>query len=401
MLQIPEARQKILAGVPPHQAENVALSAAHGRFLAEDIAAPADLPGFDNSAMDGYAVRAADVAGATADKPAELRLIGRVAAGGGFAGEIGPGACVRVFTGSPLPAGADAVVMQEDCAVDPAASDRVKVMDAVKPWENVRFRGEDVKQGRIVAAKGARLTAGRVALLAALGVGSVRVGRQPVVGLIATGNELREAGEPLAPGQIYESNRAGLALLAARAGGTPKIYPLVPDEPAATRAVLERALAECDVVVSSGGVSVGEHDCVKDAFVAAGGEVNFWRVAIKPGKPLVFGRHGTKIFFGLPGNPVSAVVGFEVFVRPVLLRWQGAAEVEPETVPGVLAEPLENRGDRPHYIRVRFSPDGRVTNTGPQASHILSSLADANGLVMLPPNTVWPAGRTVSVIRLD
>jgi molybdopterin molybdotransferase len=308
---------------------------------------------------------------------------------------------VRVFTGSPLPAGADAVVMQEDCAVDSATPDRVKVMDAVKPWENVRFRGEDVKRGRMVAAKGARLTAGRIALLAALGVESVRVGKQPAVGLVATGNELREAGKPLAPGQIYESNRAGLALLAARAGGIPRIFPLVPDDPNATRAALEQALAECDVVISSGGVSVGEHDYVKDAFAAIGGQVDFWRVAIKPGKPLVFGRRGAKLFFGLPGNPVSALVGFEVFVRPALLRWQGAADVEPETVPGVLAEPLENRGDRPHYICVRLAPDGRVTNTGPQASHILSSLADANGLMMVPPETAWPAGRIVAVMRFD
>ena len=401
MLSLEDAQQRILAALPPPVRESVPIQAAAGRVLAEALHSPLDLPSFDNSAMDGYAVRAADVVGASIGQPKQFRLVGHVAAGEEFAGELSAGTCIRLFTGSPLPRGADAVVMQEDTRTDAATPDAVLVLDAVKPWENVRLRGEDVKRGSLIAATGARLTAGRVGLLAAVGLGEVRVARAPVVGLLATGSELREAGEPLAPGQIIESNRVMLAPLLAAAGATTRAYPLVPDTLEATLAALDRAFAECDMVVTSGGASVGEHDFVKQAFVALGGRQEFWKVAVKPGKPFVFGEWRGKFLFGLPGNPVSAFVTFLLLVRPALLRWQGVAETGLPSHPGALTEPLVNRGDRRHFMRVRVDATGSVRPAGPQASHRLGSLADANALVDVPPETTLPAGATVAVLRWE
>ncbi len=401
MLSLEEARERMLKCIEPLAVERVAVAAARGRFLAGPVAAPLDLPAFDNSAMDGYALRAADVAKAGADSPVGLKLLGATAAGEVFGGVVEVGRCVRVFTGSALPAGADAVVMREDTRVDSSRPGEVLVMDATKPWENVRFRGEDVKQGAVVLVAGDALSATRQGLLAALGVNEVAVRRQPVVGLLATGSELLEAGEPLAPGKIFESNRITLAPLLAGAGARARVFPLVKDTMEGTRAALEHALAECDAVVTTGGVSVGELDYVKAAFESLGGKLEFWKVAIRPGKPFAFGRLREKFLFGLPGNPVSAVVTFLVLVRPALLRWQGAAESGLPSHPGVLAEPLLNPGDRRHFMRVRVDEQGAVRSAGRQASHLLGSLALAQGLVDVPPQTTWPAGTPVTVLRIE
>jgi molybdopterin molybdotransferase len=351
--------------------------------------------------MDGYAVRAADIAAASAATPVQLRRCGRVAAGESYDGEIGQGTCVRLFTGSPLPAGADAVVMQEDTRVEPGAPDDVLVLDAVKPWENVRLRAEDVRRGAVLAKSGERLTPMSMSLLAATGLERVRVGRSPIVGVLATGSELREAGQSLAPGQIYESNRLGLAALIRRTGALPKVFPLVPDSLAKTRAALDQALNQCDAVVTSGGVSVGEMDFVKQAFEESGGGLEFWKVAIKPGRPFVFGSFRGKLLFGLPGNPVSALVTFLLLVRPALLRWQGAADLSLLFSQAVLAEPLENPGSRRHFLRVRLDEQGHAYSAGIQASHILSASAMANGLVDLPPEKTLEKGATVKVLRWD
>ena len=401
MLQVEDAQQRIRAALRPLGTETVRLADAAGRVLAERVVAPMDLPAFDNSAMDGYALRAADVAGARPETAVRLALVGRSAAGEVFRGQVESGRCVRVFTGSILPEGADAVVMQEDTAVDASDPAVVLVHDAVKPWENVRFRGEDVKRGAVVSEPGARLGAGRLSLLGAFGIGEVSVGRRPRVALLATGSELREAGQPLGPGQIYESNRVGLAALVRRHGGVPIAYPLVPDDLGATQAALECALTECDLVVSTGGASVGELDLVKAAFEQLGGQIDLWRVAIKPGKPFAFGRWREKFLFGLPGNPVSALVCFCVFVVPALGALQGALEVELPASLGVLAEPLANRGDRRHFIRVKLSADGAVKSAGTQASHILSAVAEADGLVDVPSRTTLEAGRSVRVLRWE
>lgn len=401
MLELEDALTRILAGLPKPTTERLSLNAAHRRFAAEAVIAPIDLPSFDNSSMDGYAVRAEDVALAGAENPVRLRVIGRVAAGENFSGEITSGECVRIFTGSPLPRGADAIVMQEDTRLNSDRADEVEILDAVKPWENVRFHGEDVKRGTRLLNAGQRLTVGRIALLAAMGFREIQVTRQPRVALIATGSELKEGGQPLEAGQIYESNRATLAPLIESAGGTLKIIPIVPDHPETTRHALEQAFAECDCVITCGGVSVGEMDFVKSAFEALGGKLDFWKVAIKPGKPFVLGELGFKRLFGLPGNPVSAFVTFLLLARPAILRWQGALETGLEKHPGTLAEPLNNPGDRRHFVRVRCDASGRIFSAGIQASHALSSLANANGLVDLPPHSHLPAGATTTVLRWE
>ena len=401
MLQLEEARQRLIDAIAPLPTESISLRVATGRVLAGEVISPIDLPAFDNSAMDGYAVRSADVSCASPDSPVALKLVGRSATGEVFAGTVPAGSCVRVFTGSMLPHGSDAVVMQEDTHLDAGQPETVFFMDRAKPWENVRLRGEDVNAGATLAQAGERMTAGRSGLLAAAGISSVSAHRRPIIGLLATGSELVETSTPLAPGKIYESNRLVLEPLLIRSGAVARIFPLVPDTLDATCQALKQAFDECDGVVTSGGVSVGELDFVKAAFEQLGGSMDFWRVAIKPGKPFVFGRRREKLLFGLPGNPVSALVTFLLLVRPALWRWQGATNIMPLTAHCVLAEPLVNHGDRRHFMRVRVDEKGEASSTGTQASHLLSSLAGANGLVDVPANSTLAAGSLVRVIRMD
>jgi molybdopterin molybdotransferase len=401
MLEFAAALDRVLAQVPPPVGERVSVGNALGRILAEQIRSPIHLPAFDNSAMDGYAAHASDLTGATAESPARLRFTGIVAAGAARAGQVYSGACVRVFTGSPLPAGADTVVRQEDTRVEMAQPDTVSVLTSVRPGENVRRRGEDVKQGSVIAEAGEPLTTSRASLLAAVGLTHLSVGRQPIVGVLATGSELTEGGQPLEPGRIYESNRLTLAALLARCGGVPRTYPLVPDSLTATQAALATAFAECDLVVTSGGVSVGEMDWIKPAFAQLGGQLDFWKVAIKPGKPFVFGRLGRKLLFGVPGNPASAFVTFLLLVRPAITRWQGAKQVALPSYLGVLAEPFSNPDVRHHFMRVKVDEAGQVHSAGIQGSHRLSSLADANGLLAVPPQAALAAGSAVRVLRWE
>jgi len=408
MMEVDEARRRILDSCEPLSSERVPVRDAAGRFLAETICSTLDLPPFDSSAMDGYAVQAADVQSATKERPVRLHVVGTEPAGELYSGPLKPGTCVRIFTGAVLPEGADAVVMQEDTTSEGAGQAHsssgllaVSILEAAKPWENVRLRGEDVKAGATLLAPGVRLNAGRIALAAAVGTAELKVGRRPLVGLLGTGNELSEPGRPLAPGKIYESNRAMLAAMVEQSGALPRLWPLVPDAPEPTRDALAAAFRECDVVITSGGVSVGELDFVKDAFQQLNGSLEFWRVAMKPGKPFVFGRLGRKLFFGLPGNPVSAFVTFLLLVRPALERCQGATSSGPATGWCTLAETLANRGDRRHFIRVRVDDKGRAKSAGTQASHLLSSLANANGLVEVPPNGVLAAGTQVPFILFE
>jgi molybdopterin molybdotransferase len=397
MLELEEALARILSRVSPAKPENIPLAQAHGRALLEPIKASVDLPPFDNSAMDGYAVRSADVARAHPDKPVRLRLAGKVAAGDIFSGQVTEGSCVRVFTGSALPAGADCVVMQEDTRVETQPSE-ILILEHALPCENVRLRGEDLRAGTTVALGGKVLNAGTLSLLAAVGVSEVKVGRQPVVGLLATGSELQQPGQPLRPGQIYESNRVGLSALITSAGGRPLIFPIVADSLASTTQALTDALGRCDLLVTVGGASVGDLDLVKPAFESIGGRLDFWKVAIKPGRPFVFGQAGEKLLFGLPGNPVSALVTFLLLVRPAVRRWQGADAADQPSSHGILSEPLVNTGSRRHFVRVRISADGTVTLAGAQASHVLSSFAAAGGLVDVPADTTLPAGSRVKVL---
>jgi molybdopterin molybdotransferase len=399
MLQLEEALDRILAAVPSPQPEKVSLEAAANRFLFAGVFSPCDLPPFANSSVDGYAIVATDTTHASVRNPTLLRLAGKVAAGEPAELSLGQGHCIRVFTGSPLPPGADAVVMQEDVHVEGGGGPEcIRLVSPLSAGENVRRKGEDVARGSVLMRKGERLRAGGLALLAGTGFGEVAVSRLPRVGLIATGSELIEPGNSLKPGQIYESNRAALATLVRNGLGIPRTFPIVRDTMEDVRAVLRVALEECDVLVTCGGVSVGEFDFVKQAFEGLGGKLDFWRIAIKPGKPFVFGFLEGKLFCGLPGNPVSALVTFLLLVRPALLRWQGAADVNPDLRDGILGEPFENTGDRRHFVRVKVTENGRVFSAGKQGSHMLGSLAQAIGLVDLAPGVRLPAGAPVKVI---
>jgi len=398
MLSVEQARERVLEGIRPLAAEASDLLSALGRFVAQPLYSKVDLPPEDNSAMDGFAVKAEDLAKATMDAPVTLKVIATAPAGSASKNAVEHGACVRVFTGSTLPRGADAVVMQEDVKQNSDDSASALFVESAPPWENVRLRGEDVKAGALLLEAGEKLTAPRLSFLAAAGIDAVSVGRQPVVGLVATGNELREPGQPLESGAIYESNRIGLAALARQAGAVPKLYPLVKDDLEATKSALEQAFAECDVVITTGGVSVGGMDWVKEAFAAIGGQLDFWKASMRPGKPCAFGRRKGKLWFGLPGNPVSALVCFLLLARPALLRLQGARDVLPRTIPATLSEPLSNHAERRHFMRVTLDERGGARSSGHQSSHILSAMAASDGLVDVPPATTLAAGTVVSVL---
>lgn len=398
MLSLEDAVGKLLQAVKPVDAsEEVAPGDSIGRVVAEEVLAPSALPGFDNSAMDGWAVRSADVQSASLDRPVILECIANVPTGESFSGMIGPGQCARIFTGSSLPNGADAVVMQEDAR---AKLPKVHVFDAVKPWENVRFCGEDVKERSAIGRSGDRVTAQMAALFSACGVSKVTVKRRVKVAIVATGNELKEPGTRLGGGEIYESNRILISSLVSRLGMAAVVKPIVADElGAAVEAI--RCAAEADAIITCGGVSVGEYDFVKAAVSELGGGIDFWRVAIKPGKPFVHASVLGKPLFGLPGNPVSALVTFWLLVRPALLRMAGASKLSAPVSFGVLAEEIRNPGDRRHFVRVATDGEGKIRVSGPQASHRLASLATANGLVDVAPGESLPAGKIVKVILLD
>jgi molybdopterin molybdotransferase len=322
-------------------------------------------------------------------------VISEIAAGAQPSTVVTAGTCARIFTGSPLPAGVDAIVMQEDTS---RTGSTVMFNEPVRAWENVRLRGEDVKAGAQILRAGDRVGIGAVALLGALGFADVAVHRVPTVGLVATGNELQEPGTSLRSGNIYESNRCALAALIRGTGARVRIFPIVPDNLAATTAALKGAFEVSDVVVTSGGVSVGEFDFVKDAVQALGGKLDFWRVAIRPGKPFVFGTVGAKHLFGLPGNPVSAVVTALLLVWPALMRAQGARETEPPSHPAIAADEFRNKTDRLHFMRVRIDGNGRAHLAGLQASHALSSLAAANGVLPVPAGAIFEREAAIRVI---
>jgi len=397
MLSLEEALEKLLASVRSVEgSESCPVSSAVGRFVTQDILAKSALPPFDNSAMDGYAVRSADIRGAGLDKPVRLHCIASVPAGQCFSGTIAAGQCARIFTGSPLPAGADAVVMQEDTRVHAA---EVDVLDAVKPWENIRFEGEDIKESASIAKAGARVTAQTAALLCACGVAEIPVRRFVRVAILATGGELKNPGDTLGSGEIYESNRILISALSRGIGVEPILHDIVQDDLAATVQAIRHASA-ADTIITCGGVSVGEYDFVKAAIYELGGAVDFWRVAIKPGKPFAHARVFDKPLFGLPGNPVSALVTFWLLVRPALLKMAGAADFAPTISFGTLAEEISNPGDRRHFVRVTIDSTGNVRASGPQASHRLGSLAAANGLLDVPACAVFEPGKIVKVLLL-
>jgi molybdopterin molybdotransferase len=356
--------------------EPVALAEAHGRVLAGDASAAVDLPPFPSSAMDGYAVRAADV-------PGSLPVGERIAAGRPAPRALRSGEAFAIATGGVVPDGADAVIPVEYVVV---RGNDIDVPDAVELGANVRPRGGDVSAGALVVARGTRLGAAQIGALAAAGVAELECTRRPRATIVATGTELRPPGEPLEPGQVYEANGVMLAAGLADAGAEVGQIATVADDERAHREALVAGL-EGEVLVTSGGVSVGEHDLVREIERELGVEEVFWRVAVKPGKPLSFGVRGSTLVFGLPGNPVSSLVCFELFVRPAVLALQGQSDPQPAYVVGELARPFRRNRERDEFVRARAALDGDRVVLEPvsgQESHMIARAAGADALVHVP-----------------
>ena len=397
MIQVEEARGRILQALAPTAAETVPLAASGGRVLARPVHARLTQPPADVSAMDGYAVRAADAAAG-----AVLRVVGSAPAGHPFAGAVGTGEAVRIFTGAVLPAGADAILLQEDAE---AAEGRVRVGEAVRPDRWIRRRGLDFEAGELLLSAGRRLTARDVGLAAAANHPWLAVHRRPRIGILATGDEIALPGEPVPPGGIVSSNAHALAALVRANGGEPTVLPIAPDDEAAI-AEAATAARTCDLLVTTGGASVGEHDLVQSALGPEGFALDFWRIAMRPGKPLIWGRLGQTPMLGLPGNPVSALVCGVVFLLPALNRLSGLPETaEPRTVRARLGTALPENDRRFDFLRARVETTAEgdlVALPFPvQDSSMLKTLARADALVLRAPHAPPAAiGEAVDVILL-
>jgi molybdopterin molybdotransferase len=394
LLTFDEAQARILTAARALPAELVQVGAAAGRILAEDVRAAVDLPPFPSSAMDGYAVR-------TADLPGTLRVVGESAAGSPFEGTLGQGDAVAISTGAVVPDDSDAVAPVE---IVVKKDNEIGVDRQLEVGASIRRPGGDIRAGDVVASAGARLGPAGIAGLAAAGVAAVSCSRRPRVAVLATGSELLPPGEPLGPGQIYEANAAMLAAALEVAGAEVASVHAVADDRALLRDALESGLGT-DVLVTSGGVSVGEHDLVREVERELGVEESFWRVAIKPGKPLAFGTRGDTLVFGLPGNPVSALVSAELFVKPAVRALQGALAPQPRFEPARLGGDLRRNADRDEFVRARVRIDGEMVVLEPlrgQESHMIASASAADALVHVPRgNGELKAGSVVSWLRLN
>lgn len=385
MITFEDARRIILAQAKPLGKTRRTLDKLFGMVLADSIAAPFDLPRFDNSAVDGFGVKMNDLQYATAEEPVTLELIGTIQAGDSGRIQLRAGQTVRIFTGAPVPANVDAVVMQELTKSD---GNKVRFHGPAKPGDHIRRKGEEFSKGKNVIAAGTPVTPPVIGLLANLGYPSATVYRKPRIALISTGNELVKPGKALDAGQIYDSNTAALSA-ALRAIGLDaiRLYQ-AKDTQAATQRAFEKALAENDVVISLGGISVGAFDFVKDVAEQLGIETLFWRIAIKPGKPVYFGKLNKKLIFGLPGNPVSALVTFHQLVQPALLQLMGKPQASAPPVRAMLLQALRKKPGRREFVRglATYTEDGglNVTPSVGQDSHMLGGLAAANCLIDFP-----------------
>jgi molybdopterin molybdotransferase len=385
-----ETLRRILDATEMLASEEIPIAEAGDRVLANTLLARIALPAFTNSSMDGYAVIAREVGPGT-----RLNVVGEQSAGPAQQLHVKSGTTVRIFTGAPLPEGADAVLMQEDVE---RSGDEIIARTELQPAENVRLRGGDLCEGQKIGEPGMRLNAQRLALLGSQGLSRVTAYRRPRVSVVVTGSELRKPDASLGPGEIYETNGIMLSELVRASGGLPVHFDPVPDDEEAHIRTLSEALGS-DVAIVAGGVSVGEKDLVKPVLRRLGAEIALWRVAIRPGKPFLFGRLGRKLIFGLPGNPVSAYVTFVVFVRPALLRLQGWSGESSARTKVIAAHPLQNPGERPHYLRGKLRGDSFAL-VGPQESHALFALSQADALVRLEPNQEVTEGEILEALLI-
>jgi molybdopterin molybdotransferase len=401
MISVEAALEKILSHIQPLGFEKVSLLESQGRVIAEDICAPRDIPPLDNSAMDGYAVRCEDVQHASSGRPVRLEIIEDLPAGSVSRKTLCKGEAIRIMTGAPIPRGADAVVQVEDTAKE----DRyAQIFRAVPLGESIRRAGEDVGKGDRVISKGDLVRPAEVGMLASVGRSFVSVFQRPLVAILCTGEELVDVDGRLDEAKIVSSNSYTLAAQVKDAGAIPIQLGIARDRKEDIEEKLRQGI-RADVLISSAGISVGDYDLVKDVLKDLGMEMVFWKVAMKPGKPLAFGTIGGKPAFGLPGNPVSSMVSFEQFVRPSLLKMMGHRQLFRPTIEAILKEDIEKEPGRRHYIRalVSFEKDRYfVTTTGAQGSGILRSMVRANGLVVIPENQERVrAGEKVVVQLLD
>jgi len=402
MLTVAEAREIILAAMKPREPRAEPLVDALECVLAQDIMAPMDLPRWDNSAVDGYAVRSSDVASAGENNPIHLRVITEVPAGTTPSHRLEPQTCARIFTGAPIPEGADAVVMQEDTR--PHHEGYVAIVESVEANENIRRAGEDVTNGEVVLRAGALLGPSQLGMAAAVGLAQLPVYPRPRIGVLVTGAEIVEPGRPLCDGQIYDSSSYTVGALVKRAGCQMVDLGIADDTHEDLREKIDYGLSECDAVITVGGVSVGQYDLVKDVLTELGCEQKLWQVAMRPGKPFVFGTRGDRFAFGLPGNPVSAAVTFLILVRPALFKLRGVEKWDLPNVEAEAAEDFVNDGDRLHFMRGRLEQrSGRwtVTPLPRQASHVISSLANANCLVAVPASETLKRGASVTALMIE
>jgi len=411
VISVEQAFEKILSYMPVLEPEQAPILDTLGQVLAEDIFSDINIPPLDNAAMDGYAIRARDTAEAGSKTPAVLRVIDTVIAGAISTKEVAPGTAIRIMTGAPVPKGADAVVRFEDTDETErkgAAQNEIGVLCKLKPGANIRRAGEDVVKDSLILKKGTVIRPAEVGVLASLGKSKAPVIRRPVVAVLATGNELVEVGKPLPPGRIYNSNTYSVAALVKRYGGIPKILGIALDT---EKSLIEklRQGRDADMLITSGGVSAGDYDMVKDV-LAKEGEITFWTVRMKPGKPLAFGTikggKGRSIpHLGLPGNPVSSMVTFELFARPAIFKMMGKKNFAKPAVEATLEEPIANTDGRRVFVRTIVEKRGGkfyARLTGPQGSGILTSMSLANGLVIVPEDKAEvKAGEVVNVMMLD
>ncbi len=388
---VAEVQAELLADAQLCRGESCALMAANGRILREDIVAACDVPPADNSAMDGYALRLDDLT------PQGLLPVSQRIAAGHPAKPLAPGSAARIFTGAELPAGADCVVAQEDCTLE---GGQLRVAIAPRLGQHIRPRGQDIAAGSVVVAAGHRLSAADIGLMASVGVAQCTVARRLKVALLSTGDELREPGELLGAAQIYNSNRPMLMALLHNLGCEVVDLGIVADTAAATAEALRRASEQADMVISSGGVSVGEEDHVK-AQLEKQGRLTLWKLAIKPGKPLAYGRLGERPFFGLPGNPVSSFVTFCLLVRPYILAVMGCRAPLPAMRVGRANFDWPRAGSRQEYLRAQVSADGALSLHPQQSSGALSSVAWCNALAVIPPGTTLRTGDALHYIPLS